>query len=279
MIAAITGDDAPIYRGETVTLSYTDPTPGDDARAIQDTDGHDTNSFDMAVTNGSTRLAKPRPPTGLTAIGEGETRIDLSWKAPVRTGGRIIQGYQIEAYLDGSDTWRTLVARHTATSYSDTGLEAGTTRHYRVRAISAVGTSDASETASGRTDGGTSTGCQPADLWCGVLVVKDLGFENRGCNNSSQGKKCSDSAVLSKDEITHGEETYQFHNIDVESDTGRLSIGLETDFPSDSDGWALHVGTDTFNLADADSITSKLKRWNNTGLSWETDDIVTHAAP
>ena len=46
---------AVIRRGQTVTVSYTDPTAGDDANALQDAAGNDVATFEnLAVRNGST---------------------------------------------------------------------------------------------------------------------------------------------------------------------------------------------------------------------------------
>ena len=102
-----------------------------------------------------TPATTPEAPTGLTAAGSGQTQIDLSWTAPVQTGGAAIAGYFIESSPDGeSTTWTSLVADtgSPATSYSDTGLAAGTTRHYRVSAINVAGTGMPSNTASATTD-------------------------------------------------------------------------------------------------------------------------------
>ena len=73
----------------------------------------------------STPHNRPGAPTGLTAVGNGQTRIDLSWSAPPSDGGSAITGYRIEVSENGS-TWIDLVAntRNPATSYSHTGLTA-----------------------------------------------------------------------------------------------------------------------------------------------------------
>ena len=98
----------------------------------------------------STPHNRPGAPTGLTAAGNGQTRIDLSWRAPASDGGAAITGYRIEVSENGS-TWNDLVAntRNPATSYSHTGLTAGSTRHYRVSAINSAGTGPASKIAAG----------------------------------------------------------------------------------------------------------------------------------
>ena len=51
------GPGEQIYQGQTVTVSYTDPTSGDDSAAIQDTSGNDAESFtDMEIHNLSRQI-------------------------------------------------------------------------------------------------------------------------------------------------------------------------------------------------------------------------------
>ena len=94
----------------------------------------------------------PRPvpgkPTGLNATPSGGNSMDLSWTAPASDGGSAITGYRIEVSTDDA-TWTDLVAdtSSTTTTYSHTGLSAGSTRHYRVSAINVNGTGPASDTA------------------------------------------------------------------------------------------------------------------------------------
>ena len=106
----------------------------------------------------STPHNRPGAPTGLTAVGNGQTRIDLSWSAPPSDGGSAITGYRIEVSENGS-TWIDLVAntRNPATSYSHTGLTAGSTRHYRVSAINSAGTGPVSNIATGTAAGDAAT--------------------------------------------------------------------------------------------------------------------------
>ena len=151
---------ARIRQGQAVVVTYTDPTAGDDANAIQDASGNDAASFTTgmnsvpAVTNSSTRAAvAPGVPTGLTATASGTTRINLSWTAPADNGGSAITGYRIEVSPNGTSNWTGLVANtaSTTTTYEHTGLAAGTTRHYRVSAINSVGTSTSSDVVNATT--------------------------------------------------------------------------------------------------------------------------------
>ena len=95
--------------------------------------------------------ATPAAPTGLTATKNGRDKIDLSWTAPTKT----VTGYEIEWSADGSTSWTDL-ATVTTVTYQHSGLDAGTTRHYRVRATSNAGNSAWSATASATTDANSS---------------------------------------------------------------------------------------------------------------------------
>ena len=157
---------SPIRQGQTVVITYTDPTAVDDANAIQDFAGNDAASFTTGmnsvpdVTNNSTVApTAPGAPTGLTATASGTTQIDLSWTAPADNGGRVITGYKIEISPNGTDTWTTHLADTTDanTTYAHTGLAASTTRHYRVSAINTIGTGTASNVDDATTGAGTNT--------------------------------------------------------------------------------------------------------------------------
>ena len=169
-----------IYQGQTVTVTYTDPTSSNDANALQDEAGNDAATFTTgedgvpAVTNNSTVApVAPGAPTGLTATASGGTQIDLAWTAPADNGGDAITGYQIEYSDDAGTSWSVLVAdtQSTDTMYSDTTLSGGETRHYRVSAINSIGTGAASAAVTGPTVTGPVT-VVPAD-WS--LIPSGLG--------------------------------------------------------------------------------------------------------
>ena len=142
-----------IAQNQIVTVSYDKTTAG--TNALEDDSGNEAASFtDFAVTNNSTQApTAPGAPTALMAEGSSETQIDLSWTAPANNGGSAISGYKIEVSTDGGTTWTDLDANTgtTGTTYSHTGLAAGTTRDYRVSAINSVGTGAASDSASATT--------------------------------------------------------------------------------------------------------------------------------
>ena len=112
-----------------------------------------TATADLALTVNVTDVDEPPDapgvPTGLTASPHGRNRIDLSWVAPTDTGGSAITGYRIEVSSDAGTTWSDLVANtgSTGATYEHTGLDFGSTRHYRVSAINAGGTGSPSNVA------------------------------------------------------------------------------------------------------------------------------------
>ena len=116
-------------------------------------------NVDDATTDATTTTV-PGAPTGLTATASGSNRIDLSWTAPSSDGGASISGYRIEVSPNGNSNWSNRVANtgSTTTSYSHTGLSAGTTRHYRVSAINSAGTGAASNVDDATTDDATNKG-------------------------------------------------------------------------------------------------------------------------
>ncbi|MDE2870953.1 MAG: fibronectin type III domain-containing protein [Gemmatimonadota bacterium] len=96
----------------------------------------------------------PDPPTGLSAAADGQTRIRLSWTAPVYDGGAPVTAYQVEVSADSADTWTVLSANtgNARTTFTHTGLEPGTTRHYRVAAVNVAGPGGPSNVAHATTD-------------------------------------------------------------------------------------------------------------------------------
>ena len=98
----------------------------------------------------------PGAPQHLTAgVAVDEARVDLSWTAPISSGGAPILGYKIESSDDGGDPWvEVYTTTGAATSYTDLGTDAngptfgvGVMRHYRVSAINSVGVGPPSNVA------------------------------------------------------------------------------------------------------------------------------------
>ena len=96
----------------------------------------------------------PSVPADLQATVVSTSRIDLTWTASTDNVG--VAGYRV--YRDGS-----LVASPAGTSYSDTGLSAGTTYSYRVAAYDAAGNASAQ---SGAVNATTQSG-----TWGGTVLI------------------------------------------------------------------------------------------------------------
>ena len=182
-----------VRQGETVEVTYTDPTAGDDTNALQSPTGLDVPTFTVTVRNSSTlTMGVPRPPTALTATALGETIVDLAWTKPGNNGGSAITGYKIEVSTDGS-TWTDLEddTESTGTRYRHSGLSNGNTRHYRVSAINANGTSPASVSARAT----TMTGAHHAvpdpiygtDVWSAEMTVGVSGTTTGYSSGGDQG--------------------------------------------------------------------------------------------
>ena len=142
---------------QTVTVSA-----AEDADAVADDTvqvSHAVRGYGTVTKADSVRVAitendtVPGAPTALGAAADGQTAIDLEWRAPADTGTAALTGYRVEVSADGA-VWSDLAANTASadTTYKHTGLTAGTTRHYRVSAINAAGTGPASGTASAATE-------------------------------------------------------------------------------------------------------------------------------
>ncbi|MGH9910524.1 MAG: fibronectin type III domain-containing protein, partial [Nitrososphaerales archaeon] len=99
----------------------------------------------FATPTSTSSITVPSPPTNLSAAKVSQTQVDLSWNAPSDNGGSAITGYKIEEKV-GTGSFTAIVPNtgNTNTSYSRTGLTAGTTYTYRVFAMNSAGTSSPS---------------------------------------------------------------------------------------------------------------------------------------
>ena len=91
----------------------------------------------------------PFAPTNLVVNSVSNSKIDLSWNAPVNATISEINGYKIEIDTGCFGTFSTLVANTTTTSttYSSDGLTSGLCYQYRVSALNSVGSSTSSNVA------------------------------------------------------------------------------------------------------------------------------------
>ena len=113
----------------TVSLTVTGPA-GTNTKTI-------SNYVTVINAQGSLDTSPPVAPTSLIATASGSTSISLSWKASTDNVG--VTGYRIERCQGVSCTAFAQIATSTVTTFSSTGLLAGTRYSYRVRATDAVG--------------------------------------------------------------------------------------------------------------------------------------------
>ncbi len=116
--------------------------------------------YDHADWAGATLLTAapvatvPAAPSGLTAAAGSSASVYLAWTNAASSQ----TGFAIDRSTDGGTTWAQAgTVASTVTTYTDTGLTAGTTYTYRVRATNGVGSSAASNTAVATTLAATST--------------------------------------------------------------------------------------------------------------------------
>lgn len=124
------------------TYGWTAPsTPGSvtiRSRAADDSGNLEVPGAGVTVTVGSaTDTTPPSAPNGLVATPSGTTQINLTWTAATDNVG--VTGYRVERCQGSGCANFTQIATPTATSFANTGLTAGTTYQYRVRATDAAG--------------------------------------------------------------------------------------------------------------------------------------------
>jgi len=131
-----------IDAGRSVTISYIDPTSGNDTYAIQDTSLNDLPSFtSAAVTNNSTIVTAPGAPSAPIVVA-GNSQVTVTVAEP--TTGGIVDLYTIKALnSDGiaiSPSKECTITVSTGGSCIVTGLTNGTSYKFLVEAYNAAGT-------------------------------------------------------------------------------------------------------------------------------------------
>ena len=232
----------------------------------------------------TTQRTVPDPPE-VSAIADGTSKIVVSWSAPANDGGSAITGYRLQVSPDGVSDWRNLVNNTTDTSYEHTGLSAGTTRHYRVYATNAQGTSQPSAVVSDMTQGAGNTctvNTAAGDYWCGVVTVAlhtEGGFDLAyGFVDTSVTTNTSDTGALSDETFPVGPNNYTIDVVTVGLDAvgGNLAFSLTSDLTAaDKEKLVLHVGSRSFAFSDVTANTDFTYLWHLSGLDWSSSASIT----
>jgi hypothetical protein len=124
-------------------------------------------AYTVTLTASSTPPTDTTPPTtpaGLNASATSATAINLTWTASTDSGGSGLAGYKVERCSGTGCTGFTQIGTSTTASVSNTGLTAGTTYAYRVRAYDNAGNNRGySNTAAATTPSFASVASMSAD--------------------------------------------------------------------------------------------------------------------
>ncbi|KAK5924025.1 hypothetical protein CgunFtcFv8_000941 [Champsocephalus gunnari] len=92
-------------------------------------------------------LDKPTPPLGPAEVTESSAKcIEFRWRPPKDVGGSPVTNYIMERQQVGRNTWKKLGEIPGVVSYCDTDVDHGRKYCYRIRAVTAEGTSEVMET-------------------------------------------------------------------------------------------------------------------------------------
>jgi hypothetical protein len=104
----------------------------------------------------ATTFSPPVAPSALDATASSSFQINLAWT----DGSATEDGFRVERSPNGTSSWSEIgTTGRDVSSFSDVGLSAGTTYHYRVRAYNAYGTS-----AYSNVDSATTPALLPSDV-------------------------------------------------------------------------------------------------------------------
>ena len=131
----------------------------------------------FAYVGYSTDTTTPSVPGGLAASVVSQSQIDLSWSTATDNVG--VTGYLLERCSGISCSSFVQIRVQTATTFSDTGLAAGTVYSYRVRARDAVANTSAYGATATATTSSSSDATPPSATT--VLALRSLCYSDQPC--------------------------------------------------------------------------------------------------
>jgi hypothetical protein len=155
---------------------------GTSANATPTNYGQDVGSYTLSGTIIPTGVSGPAAPSSLTASAASTSQINLSWT----DNSNNEDGFKVER-LNSDGTWsQVATVGANLTTWSDTGLTAGTTYTYRVRAYNASGGDSAySNTASATTNTAATVPDAPSGLAAAIKSKPSLRVNLTWVDNST----------------------------------------------------------------------------------------------
>src|SRR5258706_496495 len=152
---------------------------------VRATDGAGNVSANSSIVTATTQTAPdttaPSAPTGLSATATSSVQISLAWVAATDNVG--VTGYQVERCQGAGCVTFAQVATPTGTSFSDSGLIAGASYSYQVRAADAAGNLSAYSNVASATTSNVPPGLVAAYAFnegSGTTVADVSGNNNNG---------------------------------------------------------------------------------------------------
>jgi uncharacterized delta-60 repeat protein len=145
-----------VYAGDTLVgsgnaapfeITWNNPAAGDYSLTADATDNFGTTSTSAAVNIHVSAPARPAAPSGLTAAAVARKQIDLRW-SDLATNEL---GFKIVRSTNGKPFKQIAKVGPNVTTFSNTGLAAGSKYSYRVRAYNGLGNSPYSRAAAAKT--------------------------------------------------------------------------------------------------------------------------------
>ena len=277
-----------IEYGQTVVVSYSDPTTGDDTTAIEDAVGNDVASFTTG-SGGVPAVINNLPSTDATLSTLALSGVTLSpaFDADTETytasvansvatttvtamatdaGATVAFTPSTDADAVTSDHQVNLDVGATTITATVTAADGMTTKTYTVVVTRAAQTCTVPT-------GGIWGACLTAATISIGSNFPGLPLTGLGCRTTS----CGDTSVLTSRDFSFGGKNYRIEAVDLRG--GTLEFNLVTPnantAAAEFSSVVLQVGTSSYSLASASFVAnSEAFAWTNTGLSWSANDKV-----
>ena len=104
------------------------------------------------------------------------------------------------------------------------------------------------------------------EVWTATLTPADLTLSILGCSNAVEDGTCSSTTILSEDSFNYDSTDYTITLLFVRSG-GNFELTVDADITTATAALTLVVGSTSLVLADADTISTRRRVWENSGVS------------